>query len=42
MTEQARSLLETLCDEMQSFYDDRSEAWQKSDKGVAFQKRLNA
>jgi len=32
--EQARASLPTMVEEMQSYYDDRSETWQESDKGT--------
>lgn len=34
--EQARRAIETMRDEMQSYYDDRSEQWQEGDRGEAF------
>ena len=40
--EQARVLLQTMAEEMQGYYDERSEAWQESDKGDAMQERLDA
>ena len=42
MTRQALWLLQTMMDEMQAYYDDRSEAWQEGDQGEAFLERLQA
>ena len=42
MQEQARALLQTMAEEMQAYYDERSEQWQESDKGDAMQERLDA
>lgn len=42
MQEQARALLQTMQEEMQAYYDERSEQWQESDKGEAMQERLDA
>jgi hypothetical protein len=39
---QAQVLLELVQNEMQHYYDDRTEIWQESDKGNAFQERTDA
>jgi hypothetical protein len=36
----AHDLLNTVCDEMQSYADDRSEQWQEAQQGEAFAERL--
>ena len=41
MQEQARALLQTMADEMQGYFDERSEAWQESEKAEAMQTRLD-
>ena len=33
---------ETLRDEMQEYYDERSETWQEDDRGAEFQERIDA
>lgn len=38
----AYSLLDTICDEMQAYADDRSEQWQESDRADEFTQRLTA
>jgi hypothetical protein len=38
----AAHLLEVVGDEMEAYYEDRSEAWQESDRAEAFQERLEA
>ncbi len=38
----ALAALETIQSEMQAYFDDRSETWQESDKGEAFQERIEA
>jgi hypothetical protein len=38
----ARLFLETARDEMQSYYDDRSEAWQQSGRAAALQDQLDS
>jgi hypothetical protein len=42
MQEQARTLLQMMADEMQAYYDERSEKWQESDKDDAMQERMDA
>ena len=42
MQEQACALLQTMAEEMQAYYDERSEQWQESDKGNAMQERIDA
>ena len=42
MQEQARALLQTMADEMQAYYDERSEKWQEGEKGDAMQERMDA
>lgn len=37
----AFDLLQQTRDEMQSYYDERSETWQESDKGEEFQRKLD-
>lgn len=41
LRDQAQALLETMLDEMQRYYDDRSEQWQESDRGEEFQERID-
>ncbi len=38
----ARLFLETAHDEMQAYYEDRSEAWQQGERAAALQDQLNA
>ncbi len=38
----ANDLLVSTLAEMQAYYDERSEAWQESEKGEEFQQRLEA
>jgi hypothetical protein len=42
LTQQARAALQTTLDEMQDYFDQRSENWQEGDKGLAVQDRLEA
>jgi len=42
LVRQASHLLQTVQDEMQDYYDERSPAWCESERGVAFQDRLEA
>lgn len=42
MLDQAKAILTTRRDEMQEYFDDRTETWQEGDKGAAFQERLDA
>ena len=39
---QAQWCLTQMANEMQQYYEARSEAWQESDKGTAFEERLDA
>jgi hypothetical protein len=39
---QAQWCLTQVTNEMQQYYEDRSEAWQESDKGTAFEARREA
>ena len=41
LQEQARAALQTMQEEMQSYYDDRSDKWQESDKASEFQERID-
>jgi hypothetical protein len=36
------ALLTLVCDEMTAYYDERSETWQDSDRGVTHQERMEA
>ncbi len=38
---QARLVLETARDEMQTYYDDRSQQWQQSDRATAMQEQID-
>lgn len=38
----AQALVAQVQDEMQTYYDDRSEAWQEGDAGTLFQERQEA
>ncbi len=40
--DQARTALQTILDEMEAYQGERSDTWQESDKGEAFQERLDA
>ncbi len=40
--QKAQTLLDMVAAEMQDYSDDRSEAWQEGERGVAFQERLTA
>ena len=42
MLEQATAILTSRHDEMQEYFDERSEDWQEGDRGQAFQERLDA
>jgi hypothetical protein len=42
LQETARRALATMREEMQSYYDERSESWQESDKGEEVQRRIDA
>lgn len=39
---QAASLLTSVVDEMQDYYDERSEDWQEGDRGETHQQRIDA
>lgn len=39
--EQARCLVEMVVDEMTAYFDDRSEAWQESDRAAEHQERID-
>lgn len=41
LVEQARQALELARDEMQTYYDDRSAAWQESERAAAFLEYLD-
>jgi hypothetical protein len=40
LLEAARANMETARDEMQAYFDDRSEEWQEGDRGQAMQERI--
>ena len=40
LREQAMSALQSLQEEMQAYLDDRSEAWQESERGINFQDKI--
>lgn len=42
LLERAGLLLQTAHDEMQAYYDDRSELWQQGERADALQERLDA
>ena len=42
MARQATWLLHSMHDEMEAYYEERSEAWQESEKGDAFLERIEA
>lgn len=42
LIETARAAIETACEEMRSYHDDRSEEWQEGEKGAALQDRIDA
>jgi hypothetical protein len=39
---EATALVQMVLDEREAYYDDRSEEWQESEKGDAFQERTDA
>lgn len=39
---QAQAVVEATADEMQDYYDERSEKWQEDERGEAFMERLEA
>jgi ABC-type Fe3+ transport system substrate-binding protein len=41
LSRQAQTILQTLKDEMEAYRDERSEAWQESDKADAFQEAVD-
>jgi hypothetical protein len=42
LQEQARTALQTMLDEMEAYRDERSEAWQESERGEPFNERIDA
>jgi TRAP-type C4-dicarboxylate transport system substrate-binding protein len=42
LRDQAQAILQTLQDEMETYRDDRSEAWQEGEKGEAFQEIIDS
>lgn len=42
MQEEARQTLEALRDEMQAYFDARTEEWQDSDRGSSLQERIES
>lgn len=42
MLEHARTLIETVKQEREDYYDERSESWQESDRGYDFQQNTEA
>lgn len=42
LTRQAALLLQTALEEMQDYYEQRSDTWQESERGEAFRERLEA
>ena len=42
LQEQASALLETMRDEMQEYYDNRTDEWKEGDRGQALQERIEA
>lgn len=42
LTRQASMLLQTVQEEMQDYYDRRSDSWQESDRGADFLERMQA
>jgi hypothetical protein len=41
LQEQARNALQTMLDEMEAYRDERSDTWQESERGEAFQERMD-
>jgi hypothetical protein len=41
LQDQARTALQTMLDEMTTYHQDRSDTWQDSERGEAFQERLD-
>ncbi len=41
LQDQARTALQTILDEMEAYRDERSETWHDSERGEAFQERLD-
>jgi hypothetical protein len=39
--DQARAAIQIMAEEMRGYYDDRSEQWQESDRGEAFQEMID-
>ena len=42
MVVQARTLLETITVEMDSYYEERTEVWQDSERGESFTERMES
>ena len=42
MLGQARSLMESVTDEMESYYEEKSERWQESERGERFTERMES
>jgi hypothetical protein len=42
MIREATALLQTVADEREDYFDERSEEWQESEKGDDFQERTDA
>lgn len=42
LAQQASMLLQTVQEEMQEYFDDRSESWQQEERGAAFLEKLQA
>ena len=42
LQEQARLALQTTLDEMQAYYDERSEAWQEGERAATMQEQIEA
>jgi hypothetical protein len=41
LKEQAQAILQTMLEEMEAYRDERSEQWQESDKGAAFEEMID-
>ncbi len=42
LQQSARASIETMRDEMECYYSDRSESWQDGERGVAFQEKIDS
>jgi hypothetical protein len=42
LQEQAHTALQTMLDEMEAYRDERSDTWQESERGEAFNERIDA